>query len=102
MSHNPTTAIKCHFSNEVHKLLEPNLHLKKWERWKVRKNLTDKEKLELFEKIMKLHDETSSELRAYQYKKRERKRIAKARIERGYVPKKKTKKEDYLKTAIVA
>jgi hypothetical protein len=96
---NIKTAIKCHFSNEVHKLLEPNINVKARERWKHRDlyKLTDAQKLELFEKILQLHFETSRELTFYLYNKREKKRINKARVERGWEPKKKTSKEEYLK-----
>jgi hypothetical protein len=100
MKQNPTTAIKCKFSNAIHKLLEPNIDIKKSHRWKYsdKYKLSDKQKLEIFEEIQKLHTECSSELTAYQYDRREKKRVQKARIERGYVPKKQTKKEDYLKS----
>lgn len=101
MKHNPTTAIKCHFSNEVHKILEPNIDVKKRQRWQHSKKyeLTDAQKLAIFEKIVELHRETSNELTSYQYNRRQKKRIEKARVERGYIPKKKTPKEEFLKTA---
>jgi len=99
MKQNPTASIKCKFSNEVHKILEPNIDMKARDRWKNKKPFTDKEKLEMFDKILVLHSECSNELTAYQFDKREKKRIYKARVERGYNFKKKTKKEDYLKTA---
>ena len=97
---NPTTMIKCKFSNEVHKILFPNYTAKASERWKLRdKNkFTDTQKIEMFVQIMQLHNQTSTELTNYQYDKRSKKRIHKARVERGYVFKKKTKKEDYLKS----
>jgi len=82
MKQNPTTAIKCKFSNAVHKMLEPNTDIKQRDRWRHRD---------------KLHAECSKELTTYQYDRREKKRVQKARIARGYVPKKKTKKDDYLK-----
>jgi len=99
MKQNPTTAIKCKFSNAVHKMLEPNTDIKQRDRWRHRDKykLTDKQKLEMFEEILKLHAECSKELTTYQYDRREKKRVQKARIARGYVPKKKTKKDDYLK-----
>ena len=101
-NNNPTVTIKCKFSNAVHKLLEPNLGVKRSERWKHREKyqLTDKQRLELFDQIMNLHYECSSELTSYQYDKRKKKRIHKARVERGYKFKKKTKKEDYLKSLV--
>lgn len=99
MKQNPTTAIKCKFSNAVHKMLEPNVDVKRRDRWKHsdKYKLTDKQKLELFEEILKLHAECSKELTAYQYDRREKRRVQKARIARGYVSKKKTKKDDNLK-----
>lgn len=99
MKYNPTTIIKCHFSNEVHKLLEPNIAMKASHRWKHRKELTDAQKLELFDKIAALHQETSNELTSYIRERGKKKRIEKARVERGYVAKKKTSKEEYLKDA---
>jgi len=104
MRQNPTVAIKCKFSNEVHKILEPNINMKTNDRWKNKKVFTDKEKLEMFEKIMSLHKETSNELTSYQYDKRKKKRIYKARIERGIVPKskKRVSKEQYESTKVLA
>lgn len=97
---NIKTAIKCHFSNEVHELLEPNIDVKRSQRWKHydKYKLTDAQKLEIFDKILQLHQETSSELISYLFNKREKKRINKARVNRGWVSKKKTTKEDYLKS----
>ena len=102
MKQNPTTAIKAKFSNQIHKLLEQNIDLKRRERWMKKKPLTDKEKLELFEKIQALHEETSAELRNYIYDKKRKKKIQKARIDRGVVPKKRTTKEEYLKSVKAA
>lgn len=100
MKNNPTVMIKCKFSNEVHKLLEPNIEMKKNDRWKNhdKYKLTDAQKLEIFEKILTLHSECSSELTNYQYDKRFKKRIHKSRVERGYKFKKKMSKEDYFKS----
>jgi len=94
ISHNPTTMIKSKFSNEVHKLiLGPNMGTKTRDRWRLpKKKLTDAEKLELFDKIVEAHNSCTAELTAYQYDRREKKRIKKARIARGWVPKVKTKK----------
>ena len=99
MKQNPTTTIKCKFSNAVHKVLEPNIDIKRSQRWSKREvyNLTDKQKLEIFDKILSLHGECSNELTNYQFDKREKKRIHKARVERGYVFKKKISKKDYEK-----
>jgi len=101
-NNNPTTMIKCKFSNAVHKILEPNIEIKRRDRWRHRNKyeFTDKEKLEMFDKIMKLHNECSNELTGYQYDRREKRRIHKDRVERGYVFKKKTKKEDYEKNLV--
>lgn len=102
-NNNPTSAIKSKFSNAVHKILEPNLDIKRRDRWKHRNKyeFTDKQKLEMFDKIVALHNECSNELTNYQYDRREKKRIHKARVERGYKFKKKTKKEDYEKNLVV-
>lgn len=102
-NNNPTTMIKCKFSNEVHKLLEPNIDIKRRDRWKHRDKyqLTDAQKLEIFDKIVELHNECSSELTNYQYDRREKRRIHKDRVARGYKFKKKTKKEDYEKNLAV-
>ena len=103
MKQNPTAMIKCKFSNEVHKILEPNIGVKKSERWKLKTpQLTDKEKIELFDKISSLHKECSNELTSYQFDRREKKRIHNARIGRGYKFKKKTTKEQYEKSLATA
>ena len=103
-NNNPTTMIKCRFSNDVHKLLEPNIELKRRDRWEHRDKyiLTDVQKLEIFDKIVELHLQCSNELTNYQYYKRKKRRIHKARVERGYKFKKKTKKEDYEKNLVVS
>jgi len=94
MKHNSATTIKSRFSNQVHKMLEPNVGVKRSDRWKTKKvELTDKQKLELFEQITKLHKECSEELSACLYKRREKKRLAIAREKSGYTAKKREKKE---------
>ena len=98
MKHNPTTIIKCRFSNEVHKILEPNLGVKRSQRWKLKKDLTDKEKIEAFDKIMIIHSECSNELQNYFQDRSKKKRVNKERKARGYIPKKKTRLSDYVKT----
>jgi len=96
MRHNSVTTIKCKFSNGVHKMLEPNIGVKKSQRWRSNtKQLTDKEKVELFDKIINLHKECSEEISAALYKRREKKRVQAERAKRGYVPKKKTTKAQY-------
>lgn len=94
--------IKSAFSNAVHKLLEPNIGVKKSQRWSLRDKykLTDKQKIELFDQINNLHTAYSTELTTYQFNRREKKRIHAARVKRGYVFKKKTSKEDYLKSQL--
>jgi len=101
MKQNPSTAIKAKFSNAVHKILEPNIDVKARFRWQKKpvSQYTDAEKLKLFEEILKLHTDCSKELTHYQYQRREKNRITKARIERGYVPKKKNKGNLPKKTA---
>lgn len=90
--------IKAKFSNDVHRLLEPNIDVKGRDRWKARQNnlrLTTEQKAELFDKINDLHRQCSTELTSYQYEKRRKKRIQKARVNRGYQPKKKTTKAEW-------
>ena len=100
-SNNPTQMIKCTFSNSVHKILEPNIDVKNRERWRKENrdkyNFTDEQKLEMFNKILKIHNETSNELTSYQYDKRDKKRTHSDRVARGYKFKTKTKKEDFEK-----
>jgi hypothetical protein len=96
MKHNSVTTIKCKFSNEVHKFLEPNIGIKKNQRYRLpKKELTDAEKIEKFNKIVKFHKECSEEISAALYKRREKKRIQAKRVKYGYVPKKKTSKKEY-------
>lgn len=102
--HNPTMMIKSSFSNKIHKLLgeclEHKRHSREWwecVREKRKNKMTDEEKSKLFDEIMKIYNETSSELRNYQQDRSRKKMVQKKRDERGYVPKKKTKKEDYEK-----
>ena len=96
MKHNSVTTIKCKFSNEVHKMLEPNIGVKKSQRYRVRtKELTDAEKVEMYNKIVAIHKECSEEISAALYKRREKKRVQSERTKRGYVPKKKTSKAEY-------
>lgn len=96
-SHNPTTSIKCKFSNAVHRILEPNIDIKSGQRWKHydRYKFTDSQKIQMFDEIMKLHKETSSELSSYLWQKRSKKRVQRERAARGYVPKKRTSLDQY-------
>lgn len=97
MKTNPTTMIKCAFSNAVHKLLEPNINIKKSQRWKFKDKykLSNEEKLEIFDKVMNLHENSSYELNNYNNKKRTKKIVNKLREERGYKKKKRTSLLDY-------
>ena len=91
-------SIKTKFSNAVHKILEPNLGVPRSKRWSKKSihQFTDKEKLVLFEQILKLHDEVSTEYSNCLYKNRMKKKVQKLRDESGYTAKKKTKKDEYL------
>jgi len=98
MKHNSITTIKCRFSNSLHRLLDPKFGIKRSERWKTsNKNLTDKEKVKLFDEIMKIHNECSTEISDGLYKRRQKKRIQKEREARGYTPKRKTSLAEYQK-----
>jgi hypothetical protein len=94
-AYNPTMMIKSKFSNQVHRLLEPNIDVKKSDRWRgqyrERYKLTNEEKVKIFDEIVKLHQECSNELTDYQFERREKRRIHKARLERGYFEKKSEK-----------
>lgn len=85
-------SIKTKFSNSVHKILEPNLGVPRSKRWRVRKELTDKEKIVLFDQIKKLHDEISDEYSNCLYKNRMKKKVQKLRDESGITAKRKAKK----------
>ena len=77
-----TQMIKCTFSNSVHKLLNPN-PVRNRDRWRVKPvELTDKEKIELFDKIVALDKETTNLLGSYWYERREKRRIQKRREEK--------------------
>jgi hypothetical protein len=89
-------SIKTKFSNSVHKLLEQGINVKRSQRWKIKKELTDAQKIELFDQISKLHEDISTEYSNCLYKNRQKKRVQKLRDENGYTAKKKTKREEYL------
>lgn len=86
-------SIKTKFSNSVHKILEPNISIPRRIRWRNRKELTDKEKIELFNQIKKLHDEISEEYSNCLYKNRQKKKVQKLRDESGYTAKQQKKRE---------
>ena len=92
---NQVSNLKCQFSNAVHKLLEPGINLKRSDRWRVAKSYTDEEKIAMFDMILAAHEISSEQIGAALYKRRERKRVQKARLEHGYVAKHKTSKEEY-------
>ena len=99
-THNPTMMIKSSFSNKIHNLLgiKHKRYSREWfDGMKKRRELTDEEKSKLFDEIMKMYVESSDELVNYRKDRSLKKRVNKKRAERGYVPKKKTKKEDYEK-----
>ena len=93
-THNPTQMIKCTFSNAVHKILEPNIGVKRSQRWKKeyqeKYKLTDEQKIKMFDEILKIHNESSLELINYRRSRSIKKWVQKEREARGYVPKKKT------------
>lgn len=93
-THNPTQMIKCTFSNAVHKVLEPNIGVKRSERWKKeyqeKYKFTNEQKIQMFDEILKIPQESSKELLNYRFSRSIKKRVQKEREDRGYVRKKKT------------
>ena len=84
--------IKAKFSNQVHKILEgDNLGKKRWDRRYPQ--LSDKQKIELFDQIVVAHKENSNELTSFMFEQREKKRLEKARIANGYYEKRSNKKK---------
>lgn len=74
-----TETIKCAFSNAVHKLLNPN-PVKNSEKWRVKKvQLSNEEKIALFDQIVEMDKETSDLLGKYWYERREKRRVQKIR-----------------------
>ena len=103
MKNNPTTMIKCKFSNEINKVMNSLLtdqyqksyhYTKIWARKRKLQEMKDKEKLELLDKILSIYESCSSELGNYRDKKIYKKKIHKARVERGYKFKQKNPKKD--------
>ena len=87
-------SIKTKFSNSVHKILEPKIGIPRRIRWRSpNKELTVKEKVELFDQIKKLHDQISEEYSNCLYKNRQKKKVQKLRDESGYTAKQKEKRE---------
>lgn len=92
MKHNSITTIKCRFSNQVNKMINPYFGVKRCDRWKRKSPLTDQEKIKLFDEIYKLNQEISNEISNGLYKRREKKRVTNDRIARGVLPKGKPQK----------
>jgi len=86
-THNPTMMIKSRFSNLVHKILEPNVEIKRCDRWRHRDKykFTDEQKIEMFDEIMKIHNELSNELTNYQYDRRFKNWVKKERERRALI-----------------
>lgn len=88
MKNSKTQMIKSKFSNAVHKILNPN-PVKHRESWRVRyPELTNTQKIEMFDKIVQLDKEITHELGSYLFNKRQLKRRDKARVKRGWKYKK--------------
>lgn len=83
---NVTTMIKSKAFNQIRKVLRPEGRKGKPSTLSVQ---------EQFDLITKIINTSSQELRNYKSGKKERRKIEKARIERGYKPKKKTTKEQW-------
>ena len=95
-NHNSGTAIKCRFSNRVHKLVNSHYGVKNREQYRIKvKELSEKEKASRYDAIVALDQETSRELSSFFFKRREKKRVHADRVKRGYIFKKKTKLVDY-------
>lgn len=88
MKHNSVTTIKCRFSNSAHELLDPNYGNKNREAWKTKNKVyTNAEKIEIFDKLKKVHDECSEEIGHALFERREKKRIHNQRVINGYYEK---------------
>lgn len=88
---NHVTRIKCEFSNRVHKLIDGKFGIKNSEKWRVpTQELTDSQKVVLFNEILKLDKESTKLISGAYYKRREKRRTERVRMEKGYVPKRKT------------
>ena len=77
-----TEMIKSKFSNQIHKLLNPN-PVPYRERWKNKKPvLTQEEKAKLYDEIVKLDEEISNELRNYWWDRKFKNRVQRLREEK--------------------
>jgi hypothetical protein len=86
MTQTKTMAMKARVANFIRKAL-----------YKKPIDISEKEKLILFEQIYNLNRDMHWELLAYKAKRKEKARIQKLRSERGYKPKKKTSLSEHLK-----
>jgi hypothetical protein len=106
MKTNNTLSIKAKFSNAVHKIVEPNIGVKRRDLWQKqyqdKYKFTDAQKLQMMNEILILHRDCSNELNSMFYKRRYKRAIQEARIARGVKPKKKTSKEEYERQLKVA
>lgn len=98
------TSMKCKFSNDIHKLFnslipedkkKERYYWKRYHRKLELSKMSDSQKLEMFQKIVDIYENASAKLNSYRIQKRTKKAIQKLRNERGYVPKKKTTKEQW-------
>jgi hypothetical protein len=90
--HNPTMMIKSKFSNLVHKIIDPCFGIKRYSRewwdmkYKQKNNpLTDKQKAEKYDEIMKVYNECSDELYNYFSKRSYNKAVQKEREKKNLV-----------------
>lgn len=90
MTQNKTMAIKARMANAIRVAL-----------YKKPIDISDKEKLALFEQIYNLNRDMHWELLAYKSKRKRKAAIQKLREERGYKKKKKTPISEYQKINLV-
>jgi len=79
--------IKSKGFNEIRKVLKPN------GRKGAKSTLSVEEQYQLIENIV---NEISNEIRNYKFDRKEKRKIERLRLERGYKHKKKTTKDEYL------
>ena len=83
--------LKAQFSNATHKIISPNYNMTIAERRKLGVvRFTNEQKIEMFDKIMQLHNEISSRISYTRYDKRAAKRKYLAMVAEGKTPKQKT------------
>jgi hypothetical protein len=81
-----TLAMKARVYNQIRK----DLYKKRLD------SFTDKQKVEFFDKVFALNNETHWELLAYKEKRKDAKKLYEERVARGHKFKKKTSKQEYL------